>query len=254
MAGRTVIVTGAGALPRRGMGRAIAEAFAAGGDRVVAADIDRAAVQETAARIRASSGQAESVTIDVSRPEDVDRLVHFTVERFGGVDVLCNHAGIGDVQTVTETDLERWQQIVGVNLTGAFLASRAVLPHMLRAGGGVIINTISVCGLVGGRGGAAYTASKHGLVGLTRSIAATYGPKGIRCIGICPGRVATVDEDPSSMLRQSEAAEVYEAAYALNPRRGGPEEVADFVHLLAGQAAGFVNGAIIPVDGGWTAI
>jgi NAD(P)-dependent dehydrogenase (short-subunit alcohol dehydrogenase family) len=236
------------------MGRAIAQAFASGGDRIVTADIDGGAAEMTAAAIRAGSGEAHAIRADVSRPEDVERMVALAIDRFGGVDVLCNHAGMGDLQTVTETDQDQWDRILAVNLTGPFLTSRAVLPYMLSAGAGIIINTISVCGLVGGRGGAAYTASKHGLVGLTRSIAAAYGFRGIRCVGVCPGRVATVDEDVSPALRRSEAADTYLAAYALNPRRGGPDEVAAFVHMLAGPAAGFVNGAVIPVDGGWTAI
>jgi NAD(P)-dependent dehydrogenase (short-subunit alcohol dehydrogenase family) len=264
LAGRTVLVTGGGSVPGRGMGRAICLGFAGSGANVVVVDIDESTAAATADAIRAAGGNAIAVRADISDTEQVDRTVAAAEREYGTVDVLVNHAGIGNMTSLVDTDDEWWARCLGVTLTGPFLTSRRILPQMLEAGRGVILNTISICGIVGGRAGAAYTAAKHGLVGLTRNTAATYGDRGIRCIGICPGGVHGEGDErrwDSSLHTVVTAAtprpELWpslERGLALNPRSGRPQEIADVVVFMASDHASFVNGAILPVDAGWTAI
>ena len=177
-------------------------------------------------------------------------------DAFGRIDVLVNHAGLGDrgYRSLLETDDEWWARCLAVNLTGPFLCTRAVLPGMIRNGRGVILNTISVSGLIGASAGAAYTAAKHGLVGLTRNTAATYGRTGIRCIGICPGGIVSDGAVATNRtFEASEAADLYQQVAASRPEMGRPEEVAAVVAFMADDQASYVNGAIVPVDGGWHA-
>ncbi|MER7741786.1 glucose 1-dehydrogenase [Streptomyces sp. NPDC096538] len=247
--GRSVIVTGAGS----GIGRAAALAFAAEGDRVVVADLDAERAGAVVAEIEAAGGTAVAVTGDLSEQAVVDRVTAVTVEKFGGVDVLVNNAGIMDsMSAVADVSDAEWERVVRVNLTAPFLLTRAVLPHMLAAGRGVVVNTASEAGLRGSAAGAAYTASKHGVIGLTKSLAVTYRKDGIRANAVCPGGTATgitVDADPAA-----------HGPAALGPhfvnlgRVSRPEEQAAVLLFLASDAASNVNGAILPVDDGWSAV
>ncbi|MCO4698868.1 glucose 1-dehydrogenase [Streptomyces sp. RO-S4] len=247
--GRSVIVTGAGS----GIGRAAALAFAAEGDRVVVADLDAERAGAVVAEIEAAGGTAVAVTGDLSEQAVVDRVTAVTVEKFGGVDVLVNNAGIMDsMSAVADVSDAEWERVVRVNLTAPFLLTRAVLPHMLAAGRGVVVNTASEAGLRGSAAGAAYTASKHGVIGLTKSLAVTYRKDGIRANAVCPGGTATgitVDADPAA-----------HGPAALGPhfvnlgRVSRPEEQAAVILFLASDAASNVNGAILPVDDGWSAV
>ncbi|MFE2280889.1 SDR family NAD(P)-dependent oxidoreductase [Streptomyces sp. NPDC059454] len=247
--GRGVIVTGAGA----GIGRATALAFAAEGARVLVADLDAAGAASTVAAIEEAGGTAVAVTGDLGDQAVVDRVTRTAVERFGGVDVLVNNAGIMDGMTaladVTDTE---WERVLRVNLTAPFLLTRAVLPHMLAAGRGSIVNTASEAGLRGSAAGAAYTASKHGVVGLTRNLAVMYRKQGIRANAIAPGGTATsiaVNADPAA-----------HGPAALGPhfvnlgRLARPEEQAAAILFLASDAASNINGAVLPVDDGWSAV
>lgn len=249
LTGRSVLITGAGMRKGFGMGRALAHAFAAEGARVVAVDINAESLQATVDSVRAAGGEVIAVEADVTDPAAVQRMVDAALESHGRIDVLVNHAGAGSNVLAADTEIDFWDRTIALNLTAPFLSSRLVIPGMIENGGGVIINTISISGFTGGRSGVAYTAAKHGMVGLTRNIAATYAKQGIRCIGLCPGRVRS---DVAALHRPG--AEVFEGVLALSPRMGTPEEYAGVAVFAASDAASFVNGAIIPVDGGWTAI
>ncbi|MFB6643028.1 SDR family NAD(P)-dependent oxidoreductase [Streptomyces chartreusis] len=247
--GRSVIVTGAGS----GIGRAAALAFAGEGARVVAADLNAEGAQEVVKEIEEAGGSAVAVAGDLSEQAVVDRVVETAVARFGGVDVLVNNAGIMDrMSALADVDDAEWERVIRVNLTAPFLLTRAVLPHMLRAGRGAVVNTASEAGLRGSAAGAAYTASKHGVVGLTKSLAVMYRKQGIRANAIAPGGTQTgivVD-----------AAQDAHGPAALGPhfvnigRLAQPEEQAAAIVFLASDAASNINGAILPVDDGWAAV
>ncbi|MEV5412934.1 SDR family oxidoreductase [Thermopolyspora sp. NPDC052614] len=242
---RVVLITGAGS----GIGRAMAMAFADTGARVVAADLDSAAVERTAADIGKA---AVAVAADISDEASVAAMVETAIDAFGRVDVLCNNAGImDDMALPANLAIDLWERVLKINLTGTFLVTRAVLPHMLRQGGGVIVNTGSEASLRGGTAGVAYTASKHGVAGLTKSVAWAYAKDGIRCNAILPGptitgigRGTSFDEAGSARLAP---------VLALGDRIAQPEQMASVAVFLASDAASFVNGALVPVDGGWAA-
>ncbi len=243
---RIAIVTGAGS----GMGRAIAREFTANGATVVAVDVRAEPVRETVELLGDGHGVAE--VADVSVREDVEGVVARTVERFGRVDILCNNAGVLDDYTPAhETSDELWQRTMAINVTGPFLFSRAVLTPMLAQRKGVIINTASISSFVAGGGGAAYTASKHALLGLTRQLAFDYGKHGIRTNAICPGAIQT---GMTGHLLTPEGRNPHvDAAIAGTPagRWGKPEEIAHMALFLASDDADFIHGAAFAVDGGW---
>lgn len=243
---RTVLVTGGGS----GIGRAMSIAFAALGDRVVVADLFQDTAAKTVAEIEAAGGTALAVQVDVADEESVAALIATTVSAYGGIDVLCNNAGVLDSMGILEDiSLAEWQRTIGVNLTGVFLVARAALPHLLERKGS-IINTASEAGLRGGCGGPSYTASKHGVVGLTRSIAYMYREQGIRCNAICPGGVAT------NIVQGEMSEQGFNRLSGVLMNAGemaAPEEMASVAVFLASPAASRVNGAIMPVDSGWFA-
>ncbi|WP_328869246.1 glucose 1-dehydrogenase [Streptomyces sp. NBC_00287] len=247
--GRGVIVTGAGS----GIGRAAALAFAAQGDRVVVADLNAEGAQAVVKEIEEEGGTAVAVTGDLSEQSVIDAVVTAAVERFGGVDVLVNNAGIMDrMSAVADVSDAEWERVIRVNLTAPFQLTRAVLPHMLAAGKGVIVNTASEAGLRGSAAGAAYTASKHGMVGLTKNLAVMYRGQGIRANAIAPGGTQTgiaVDAEQGA-----------HGPTALGPhfvnlgRLAQPEEQAAAIVFLASDAASNINGVVLPVDDGWSAV
>jgi 3-oxoacyl-[acyl-carrier protein] reductase len=246
--GRVAFITGAGS----GMGRAMAEEFAARGADVVACDLvaDAAAAARDAAR-GAGSGQALAVTADVSDGAAVTAAVDATLARLGRVDVLCSNAGIlDDYATALETDEALWNRVLAVNLTATYLLAHAVLPGMVERGSGVIVTTCSLASHVAGGGGAAYTASKHGLLGLTRQLAYDYAAKGVRCNAICPGLIETgmtkpLLDDPTSGAHKF----VHETP---SNTWGQPRDVAKLAAFLASDDARFIHGASVCIDGGWT--
>jgi 3-oxoacyl-[acyl-carrier protein] reductase len=245
--GRVALVTGAGS----GMGRAMIRRFYDEGATVVAVDIRPDAVEQTIAELGADQ-RGLAVAADVSNNDDAERVLGEVVARFGRLDVLCNNAGVLDDYTPAhETSLELWNRVIGVNLTGAFLWSRVAVPQMIRQGKGVIINTASISAFIAGGGGAAYTASKHGILGLTRQLAFDYGKKGIRVNAICPGAIHT---GMTGHLLTPEGRNPHvDAAVASTPagRWGKPEEIANMALFLASDEADFIHGAAFTVDGGW---
>ncbi|KQV93546.1 glucose 1-dehydrogenase [Streptomyces sp. Root369] len=247
--GRGVIVTGAGS----GIGRATALAFAARGARVLVADLNAVAAETVVKEIGEAGGTAVAVTGDLSEQTVVDQVTRTAVERFGGVDVLVNNAGIMDrMSALADVSDAEWERVIRVNLTAPFLLTRAVLPHMLAAGRGAIVNTASEAGLRGSTAGAAYTASKHGLVGLTKNLAVMYRKQGIRANAIAPGGTATsivVDAD-----QEAHGPAALRPHFVNASRLAEPEEQAAAIVFLASDAASNINGVVLPVDDGWSAV
>lgn len=237
LAGRTGIVTGAGS----GIGRAMVEIFVGAGVRVVAAD-------NRGERLESLPAGVVKIEADVSTAAGADLIIAAAGDR---LDILCNNAGVLDrmllVDQVSEAD---WNRVIAVNLTGPYLLCHRGVPMMLRQGGGVIINTASLSGIRGGRAGAAYTASKFGLVGLTQNIAATYGSQGIRCNAICPGAVAT---DILGGAELGPDAERIRGRDREKPPAAEPDRIAQVALFLAMDESSYMNGAVIPVDGGASA-
>ena len=245
---QVAIITGAAS----GMGRAMARRFAAEGAQLVLADIQEKKLLDVAEKLIDAGHQVAAEVVDVSKGEDVARMIECAQSRFGGLNILCNNAGILDNLTpLHDTDEAMWDQLMGVNAKGPFLASRLAVRVMLENGGGSIINTASAAGNHGGRGGAAYTASKHAVVGLTKSIAWFYGPHNIRCNAICPGAVMTAMA--SSFTPHPDGFERYSKHFPTVPPFGKARDIGDVAAFLASDDARYVNGAIIPVDGGWVA-
>lgn len=248
--GRGVVVTGAAS----GIGRATALKFAQEGAKVLVADVDRAGAEETVAEIEAAGGVAVAVVGDLSDQGVVDTVVERAVDAFGGVDVLVNNAGIMDrMSALGETEDAEWERVIRINLTAPFLLTRAVLPHMLAAGRGSIVFTASEASLRGSTAGAAYTASKHGIVGLVKNLAVMYRGQGIRANAIAPGPTLTGMRVDAAQEAHGPAL-VSRLSAAIMGRYGSSEEQAAAIVFLASDAASFVNGAVLPVDDGWAAV
>jgi NAD(P)-dependent dehydrogenase (short-subunit alcohol dehydrogenase family) len=248
MASKTAIVTGAGS----GIGRGCSLALAAEGAAVVCADIDLERALGTASRIEEGGGQALAVHVDVRNEDAVAAMVGQSISRFGFVDVLHNNAGgtdrtrmLGD-RAVIGMDLDFWHDVLAVNLDGAFLGCKHVLPHMLERGRGSIINTSSVSGLTGETTRPAYAAAKAGVVSLSRTLAATYGKQGIRVNAIAPGGVLG---EGGQAAASSNFLDMMEAS-SLTPRLGRPEDIANLVVFLASDESAFITGQTIIIDGG----
>jgi NAD(P)-dependent dehydrogenase (short-subunit alcohol dehydrogenase family) len=249
LANRSVIVTGAGS----GIGRAAALRFAHEGARVLVADLNAETANRVVNEIQAAGGTAVSVTGDLADQSVVDQVVKTAVDVFGGIEVLVNNAGIMDrMSACADVSDAEWERVIRVNLTAPFLLTRAVLPHMLASGRGVIVNTASEAGLRGSAAGTAYTVSKHGVVGLTRSIAVMYRNAGIRANAIAPGGTATglaVSADPAADGPRAIGAYISNIG-----RVAEADEQAAAIVFLCSDAASNINGAILPVDNGWSAI
>ena len=245
---KVALITGVGS----GMGEATANLFAAEGAKIVGADINQEAIDRVIGDIQKNGGTAIGVKADVSKLEDVENMVNVGIKEYGSLDILFNNAGIMDnFVPVAELPDELWNRVFSINLTGPFWACRAVLKIMLKQGKGVIINNASVGGLFGVRGGAAYVASKHALIGLTKNIGAIYGDQGIRCVAIAPGGVKT---NIGSTIDNPNKLGAEKMAKGLGPAlMGNPEEIAALVLFLASEDASFINGTVIVADGGWTA-
>lgn len=246
--GKIVLLTGASS----GIGKSIALLFAKEGANVVAVARRMEKLEELSKEAADSPGEVVAFRGDVSVDEDIDNMVSYSMERYGKIDVLMNNAGILDnFIPLGELTDELWDQVIKVNLTSPMKLARKVLPIMIEQEKGNIINTSSLGGLYGGRAGAAYTASKYGLTGLTKNIAYMYANKGIRCNAICPGGV---DTEIMSNLQASEfGMERIMKGTANNPRSGSSEEIANIALFLASDESSFVSGDTIVADAGWTA-
>ena len=248
--GKVAVITGSAS----GMGRATALLFAREGAKVVVADWD-AGGQAVADQIAAEGGAAIFVKIDVSKPEDVEALVNKAVATFGRLDIMYNNAGIEDeLKPTAECTLENWHRVLSINLSGVFYGMKFAIAQMLRqGGGGVVINTASAAALVGIPYQPAYTASKGGVLQLTKAAALEYARDGIRVNAICPGGVAT---GLTARMGQSMTPEIAQIMARNTPpmaRIGQPEEIAAMALFLASDDSSFCTGAPFIVDGGMVA-
>ncbi len=248
---KVAIITGAGA----GMGKAMARLFAEEGARVMAADIDESRLKEVADSLASSGLKIHTKVADMAKEEDINALFDETLKVFGTVDILVNNAGVMDnFAPAGEVDNATWERVMAVNVDGPFKAMRRALSVFVAKNSGCIINICSVGGLKGGVAGAAYTTSKHALVGLTRNTGYMYSKTGIRCNAIAPGAVSTsigetIDYSKITPLVQDRIM----SGLVLNPRTGEADEIAKVALFLASEDASFINGAVYVVDGGWTA-
>lgn len=248
---KVALITGAGS----GIGRASAIDMARQGAAVMCADIDSQAAEGTVAHITEAGGRADSFALDVSKGEEVRAAIHNTAERMGGLNVIFNNAGVGGGYG--------WDATIAINLTGVYHGLRIGAPFLAQNGGGVIINTASIAGLVGlvagpmppepeesDEGAGAYIAAKHGVAGLTKQFAVNFGAHGVRVNAIAPGYIVT-----PMTAEFREDAEIQDYLTSLHPmgRLGQPEEIAAVASFLASDQASFINGVVLPVDGGYTA-
>lgn len=247
---RVALVTGGGS----GIGRASAVAFAREDAKLIVADVDEDGGQETVRMIEAAGGTALFVRADVSQATEVTALVEQAVTTYGRLDCALNNAGIqGDIRQTAECSQENWDRIIATNLTGVWLCMKHEIPHMLNQGGGTIVNTASNFGLVGSNGMPAYSASKHGVLGLTKTAALEYAKSGIRINAVCPGPVQTPLVDKVLAAQPELGDQIIKAIEAREPvgRMGRPEEIAEAVVWLCSDAASFVTGTAMSVDGGF---
>lgn len=249
--GKVAVITGAAS----GIGLAIATRFAAEGASIVAGDWNAERLDAAVAAIQAAGGSIVAAQGNIADRDTADALVELAIATYGRLDVLCNNAGIMDyMQGVGELDDEIWRRVMGVNVDGPMYTSRRAVQQMRQQGAGSIINIASIGGLQGGAAGAAYTVSKHALIGLTRNTAWMYAQEGIRCNAICPGATATniAETMPSECLDPFGSSRT--GAYAaLIPATLEPRDIADLALYLASDESRYINGAVITADAGWTA-
>lgn len=248
---KTVVVTGAGL----GLGRSIALLFAREGARVLAADF-RPDVLDALKKEAADQGlDLETTLADMQKPAEIAAMIQKVVDMWGRLDILVNNAGIMDhFEPVADVSEELWERVIEVNLNGPFRAMKYALGHMLPRKSGNIINIASIAGLQGARAGAAYTSSKHALIGLTKNTGFMYATSGIRCNVIAAGAMATHITDAIDMQHLHPlATERIFPGTSTNPRTSNPDEVAAVALFLASGTSSFVNGSVVTADGGWIA-
>lgn len=247
---KVVVITGASSR----MGRAITDSFAREGARVLAVAMGRKRLDELAARVAEHGGEVVPFVGDMTLKADIEGMIDEAVRRFGRVDVLINNAGLmDDYSPVGEFADAMWDKVLKLNLEAPAYAMRRVIREYEKQGGGVIINIASVGGLFGCRAGAAYTASKHGLIGLTKNTAYMYANKNIRCNAICPGSIKREVGSEEFMEQLNETGkDIATKGLSLIDRPGESEEIADVAVFLASESSSYINGQALVVDGGWT--
>lgn len=249
--GKVALVTGGSS----GIGRASAIAFARNGAKVIVADINVEGGQATERIIKQAGGDAVFIKTDVSKAFEVAAMINKAIEKYGRLDCAHNNAGIlirGINAQTTECTEEDWDRVMSINLKGVWLCMKYEIPQMLKQGSGAIVNTSSIAGLVALENSVAYNASKHGVVGLTRAAALEYAKGGVRINAVCPGFISTPMLERQT---ESEAQALAERIKMNMPmaRKGTPEEVAEAVVWLCSDAASFITGHTLAVDGGWVA-
>ncbi|MCM3576338.1 SDR family oxidoreductase [Mesobacillus subterraneus] len=246
--GKVAIVTGAAS----GMGKAIAELYAKEGAKVILADFNYEGAEAVAIGIAENGGTAKALKVNVAELADVENMIDTAVQEFGTLDILVNNAGIMDgFEPVGDITEEKWDRVFDVNTKGTMRAMRKAIPIFLEKEKGIIINVASTGGFSGAHAGAAYGASKHSVIGLTKNTGFMYAQKGIRCNAIAPGAVET--NIGSSMTNINEfGLSRAGMTHSLSPRAGKPEEIAQAALFLATDESSFVNGTVITADGGWT--
>ena len=245
--GRVAVVTGGGS----GIGKACAQEFVQNNAAVALVDRDAKAGEITAAELKRQGGRAEFFQVDVASRSEVEKLIPKIVSAFGGIDILVNNAGIQRYGTVTTISEDEWDEVMNINLKGAFLMSRSVIPQMVERGGGSIVITGSVQSVAAQRNSVHYVVSKHGLLGLTRCLALDYGRQNIRANCVLPGAIdtpmlrwaANLDSHPEKVLESCDRLHV-------RGKMGQPEEVAHVIVFLASDQASFMTGSAVMVEGG----
>jgi NAD(P)-dependent dehydrogenase (short-subunit alcohol dehydrogenase family) len=248
MKGKVALITGAG----KGIGRSTALAFAYQKVKVILADWDEDAARGTGELVEEMGGEYLVLKVDVSKPDDVERMVQQTIEEFGQLDYACNNAGIGgESNNTSDYSVEGWKKVMSVNLDGVFYSMKYELPHILKQKG-AIVNMASILGKVGFASAPAYSAAKHGVIGLTESAALEFSGQGVRINAICPAFIKTPMLETAGIV---EGEEIYDQLKSMHPigRLGSPEEIANAVVWLCSEAASFVTGTSLMVDGGYTA-
>lgn len=241
---KVAIVTGGGS----GIGESTSKLFAQEGAKVIIADIDETNGQRVVQEITKDGGIAHFVKADSSSPSDNESLVQATISKYGKLDIAVNNAGVGGpAAPVGEYDIEAWNKVISINLSGVFYGMRYQIPALLQNGGGSIINVASILGQVGFAMSPAYVAAKHGVVGLTKNGAIEYAKQGIRVNAVGPGFIET------PLLSKNLDAQTMEFLKTLHPigRLGKPEEVAELILWLASDKASFITGSYYPIDGGY---
>jgi len=244
------IITGAGS----GMGQAIAIRFASEGAKVLVLDIDEEGARKTVERINETGGMALSIRTDVSKTNEAQNAIDFTIRNYGSVDILVNNAGIPSFDRLIDTPEDEWDRVLGVNLKGGFLFMKYAIPHMINRKNGVILNVASATGLTGKENRCAYGASKAGLIFLTKAAALEYARFGVRVNCICPGTIDTpfTRKAVEAVSQRSNASISLGSDHPIG-RMGTTQEIAELALLLCSKDCEFLTGAIIPVDGGRTA-
>jgi NAD(P)-dependent dehydrogenase (short-subunit alcohol dehydrogenase family) len=248
LGGKIALITGAGS----GIGRATALIFAREGAKIALADIAAEGGEETLRTVKQAGAEAIFVRTDVSKLAEVEALIAKVISNWGRIDCAFNNAGIdGKMAKTAECTEETWNRTIAVNLTGVFFCMKAEIPHMLRQGGGAIVNTASAAGLTGSPGLPAYVASKHGVVGLTRAAALEYGREKVRVNCVCPGPIRTPMLG-RLLTNRPEMEQRFASAEPLK-RLGEPSEIGEAVAWLCSDAASYVTGHAMSVDGGYMA-
>jgi len=248
---KTAIVTGAGA----GLGKAICQLFAAEGCKVMAADVHPERLKALKQSLQALGYSITTCTVDVANQSSVKAMIDQAMSTYGQIDVLVNNAGVMDnFEPVGDCPDSTWNKVMNINLNGVYYAMNAAVPHMLKAGKGSIINVASIGGLFGARAGAAYTTSKHAVIGLSKNTGYMYAKLGIRCNAIAPGAMETQIAESMDMSKITALVnERIMPGMALNPRTSNPTEVAQVALFLASDDSSFVNASVVTADGGWSA-
>jgi NAD(P)-dependent dehydrogenase (short-subunit alcohol dehydrogenase family) len=248
LGGKIALITGAGS----GIGRATALIFAREGATIALSDIAAEGGEETLRMVKQEGAEAIFVRTDVSKLAEVEALIAKVISNWGRIDCAFNNAGIdGKMAKTAECTEETWNRTIAVNLTGVFFCMKAEIPHMLRQGGGAIVNTASAAGLTGSPGLPAYVASKHGVVGLTRAAALEYGREKVRVNCVCPGPIRTPMLG-RLLTNRPEMEQRFASAEPLK-RLGEPGEIGEAVAWLCSDAASYVTGHAMSVDGGYMA-
>lgn len=246
---KVAIITGSGA----GIGKAIATRYAEEGAKIVIADFNEEALQTTVEELKSAGHEAIGVVVNVAVEEDVAKMVSETVSQFGRVDILVNNAGVGDnMQAAENVKDETWQRVMDINVTGVMRGLRQIIPAFLKNGGGTIVNMASIAGVTGGRGGLAYTAAKHAVVGMTKNIASHYGPQNIRCNAIAPAHIETGFAAAMTNVDQF-GLEVATRGVSLMPKAGTVQDISNIAVFLASDESAYINGVALAADAGWSA-